>query len=159
SYTELQTGLARPVPGGWVETSDGIKITATGAVATNAFHVVGFLGAADVPGAVDVTKPDGQHLTCNILGLSYLDTARRKSVLIAEPQTSQGELLASGKEVLYPDTFTDFEVDALYLNSRAGVEQLIVLRQQPPSPTEWGLDPATTVLQVITEFINAPVPQ
>jgi RHS repeat-associated protein len=34
-----------------------------------------------------------------------------------------------------------------------------VIKQQLPSPAEWGLNAATTVLQVITEFINPPQPQ
>jgi hypothetical protein len=159
SFTELQTGLARPVAKGWADTSDQLQITATGAQSTNAFHGVAFLGTPDVAGALDITQPSGQHLSGHVLGLSYFDLASGKSVLIAEPKSSQGQLLPSGNEVQYPDAFTDFAVDILYQNSRSGLEQLIVLRQQPPSPADWGLDPATTVLQVITEWTNAPSPQ
>src|SRR6516225_9721835 len=36
SYTELQTGLARPLNGAWVPASDQIQISRTGAEALNA---------------------------------------------------------------------------------------------------------------------------
>src|SRR4029078_10214569 len=67
-------------------------------------------------------------------------------------------------EGLYPDAFTDFEADAvhadlLYKNSPAMFEQLVVIRQQLPSPAEWGLTPDSTVLQVITAFDDPPQPQ
>jgi hypothetical protein len=79
--------------------------------------------------------------------------------LIAETTNSIGQLLPSGNEVLYPRAFTDFQADVIYKNDVSGVEQLVVFRQRPPSPGEWGLDPANTVVQVISEFLIAPVPQ
>jgi len=58
-----------------------------------------------------------------------------------------------------PDAFTDFKADVRYTYSRAGVEQDIILREQPPSPASFGLSPQTTRLQVWTEFYDPPAPQ
>jgi len=160
SYVELTTGSAHLVNGQWIDSNDQIEITRTGARAINAPHKVEFLGNINSEGAIRITLPEGdKHLVSNPIGLSYFDTASGKSVLIAEIKDSIGQLLPSGNQVLYPDAFTDISADALYINSISGFEQLIVLRKQLPSPAEWGLDPATTLLQVITEFINPPAPK
>jgi hypothetical protein len=159
SYTEIATGMARSLNGNLVDSSDQISVTATGAQGTQALHKVSFLGNVNSAGAIDITSPDGNHLVSNPLGLSYYDTATGNSVMIAEVKDSNGQLLPSGNEAIYPNAFTDFDADLIYQNSIAGFEQFVVLRQKPPPPGDWGLNPATTLLQVITEFQEAPVPQ
>jgi hypothetical protein len=160
SYVELATASAHFANGQWIDSSDQIQITETGAQATNSQHKVEFLGNINSAGAIRITLPEGdKHLISTPIALSYFDTASGKSVLIAELKDSVGQLLPSGNQVLYPDAFTDFSADLLYINMISGFEQLIVLRQQPPSPAEWGLNPKTTLLQVITEFLNPPAPQ
>src|SRR4030095_3818031 len=42
---------------------------------------------------------------------------------------------------------------------RAGLEQDIILHENPPSPTVFQLNPLTTRLEVWTEFFEAPVPE
>ena len=134
SYTELANGMAHLVNGRWIDSSDQIQLTRTGAEATTSQHRVAFLGNINA-GPVDVTMPDGRHLAGKILGLSYLDVSSGNSVLIAELKDSIGELVVPpGNQVLYPDSFTDFRADVLYVNGIGEVEQLVILRQQPPSP-------------------------
>lgn len=145
--------------GQWVESKAEIELTSGGAAATNGQHKVFFAANVNVPGAVEMTTPDGKRLRSHILGLSYFDTASGKSVLIAAMKDSIGQLLPSGSEVLYPDACTDFRVDVRFRYSLAGLEQDIVLRERPPAPAVYGFDPATTVLQVLTEFMEAPTPQ
>jgi hypothetical protein len=43
--------------------------------------------------------------------------------------------------------------------SKAGLRQNVLLKSQLPHPSEWGLNPAATRLQVLTEFYDAPEPQ
>ena len=62
-------------------------------------------------------------------------------------------------QVIYPDAFTDFKADLRYTYTKAGFEQDIILREQPPTPESFGLDPETTRLQVLTEFFNPPQPE
>ena len=137
SFIELATASAHLVNGAWVDSSDQIEITKTGAQATNSQHQVSFLGNINSPGAIDITLPEGdKHLVGAPIGLSYFDSASGKSVLISEIKDSIGALLESGSEVLYQDSLTDLQGDILYQNRRDGLEQLIVLRQQIP-----GLEP------------------
>jgi len=159
SYTELATGSAHLVNGAWVDSSDEITITQTGAEATNSQHQVRFLGNINSLGAIDITLPEGdKHLASTPICLSYFDNASGRSALLGELTNSAGNLLNSGSQVLYPSCFTDIEADLLYINQIDRVEQLVIIRQQLPSPEEWGLDPASTVLQVISEFFNPPPP-
>lgn len=157
-YTEIATGMSHFSNGKLVDSSPTIQITAAGAQATNAMHHVTFLDNLNNAGAVDITLPDGQHLTSNPLCIGYFDRASGRSVLIAQVKDCQGSILPSGTEAFYPDAFTDFRCDVFYENSISGLEQLFVIREQPPSPTEWGLNPETTMFQVITEFLNPPTP-
>ncbi len=160
-YTELATGLYHLVDGQWVESSDAIQITPEGGVATNAQHQVTFAANINTVGAVHLTTPDGKHLRSHILGLSYLDSVTGQYVLIAQLKDSTGQIVGQGSnQVIYADAFNGgFKADVVYHNTKAGFEQDIVLREQPPSPAAFGLNPATTHLQVITEFLDAPVAQ
>src|SRR6267142_6499206 len=97
SFTELATASAHLVNGAWVDSSDQIEITKTGAQATNSQHRVAFLGNINSSGAIDLTLPEGdKHLVSSIIGLSYEDLATGKSVLISTVKDSIGQLLPSG---------------------------------------------------------------
>lgn len=161
SYAELATGIGHlDASCQWADSSDQITPTATGAQATNAQHSLAFAGQIGSAGAaINLVTPDAKTLASHVLGLSYFDTSSGKAVWIAEVTNSVGELLPSGNEVGYPGAFSGLDADLYYVNSISSLEQFVVLRQQPPSPSEWGLDPASTMLQVITEFDTAPVPQ
>jgi hypothetical protein len=160
SYTELQTGLNHvdPVSGQWVASSDQITATATGAEIANCQHQVVFAGNLNAAGAVELTTPDGKRLRSNILGLAYYDTSSGQSVFFAEIQDCAGEILPSGNQALFVNAFAGINSDVLYENKTAGFEQFIVLREQLPSPANWNLNPATTMLQVVTEFLDPPAP-
>ncbi len=158
AYTELETSMHYFDNGEWKESSTVIEIAQDGAVASKTPHKVSFDGNVNVAGAVELLTPDGKNLKSHILGLSYFDTASGKSVLIAELQDADGFLLPSKNKIIYQNAFTDVKADVLYTLTKAGLEQDIILREQPPSPSEWGLDPATTRLQVLTEFLDPPEP-
>ncbi len=158
AYTELATGLHHLVNGQWVASSEQLELTALGAQGTNAAHTVTFLGNANSLGAVTVTTPDGEQLTSEVLGLSYFDRGSGESVMIGEIKDCQGELLPSGAEVMYPDAFSGVKADLYYINQLSGLEQFAILRGQLPPPSAWGLNPSNTVLELITEFVNAPQP-
>jgi len=157
-YTALATGMNRLQDNRWVPASTEIEVVPGGAIARNAAYTVSFAANLAAPGAIDCTTPDGKRLRSSIIGLSYFDAATGDSVLIAELKDSAGELLPSGNQVLYPAAFTNLLADVLYTVTRAGLEQCIILREQPPSPAEFGLDPRTTRLEVLTEFLDPPIP-
>ncbi|HEV2211344.1 MAG TPA: family 78 glycoside hydrolase catalytic domain [Verrucomicrobiae bacterium] len=160
SYVEMATGLEHTVNGQWVDSSDQIQLTSTGAEATNSQHQVQFRGNINSAGAITTLTADGKGLSSSVLGLAYADLSSGKSILISEIKDSTGQLLPSGNQVLYTNVCTDILADLLYQNSVASLEQILVIRSQLPDPAQWGLNSAMCVLQLITDFgTNAPAPQ
>ena len=155
SYQELATGLNHLVNGKWVASSETVDILPSGtAAAINGQHQAYFPG--DIyQGQIELVTPDGQQLYSRPTELSYFDG--QKSVMIAELKDSVG-VVSGDNQVIYPDAFTDFKADLVYTYTKAGFEQDIVLREQPPTPESFGLDPDTARLQVLTEFFNPPQP-
>ena len=159
SVTELAAGMNfLNEKGEWEESSETIEILPNnkGAAASKGQHKVIF--PPDVyDGQIEMNLPDGRWLVSRVLGLSYFDTRSGKSVLIAEIKNSEGVVHGSNV-VIYADAFTDFQADLRYSYTREIFEQDVILRSMPPLPEDFGLNPDTTRLQVLTEFFNPPVP-
>jgi hypothetical protein len=145
--------------GQWVESKAEIELLpdGKGATAQQGRHKVIFPPNL-LNGRIELSMADGNWLRSQVLGLSYYDTESGRSVLIAELKSTTGEL-QKPNVVIYPDAFTDFKADIRYTYTLAGFEQDIILREQPASPKEYGLNPETTRLQVLTEFFDAKQPQ
>jgi hypothetical protein len=158
-YVELATGLNfwDSTAKQWQESQELIEMFPGGAIARQGQHQVIFANNLATVGAIDMQTPDGKRLRSHILGLSYFDTASGQSVLIAEVKDSIGQLITPN-QVLYEDAFTDFKADVHYTYTKTSFEQDIVLRERPPLPEAYGLNSASTVLQVLTEFVAPPQP-
>ena len=156
-YVELATGLHYWENDQWKESKEEIELYPGGAIARQGQHKVIFAYNLATVGAIDLQTPDGLRLRSHILGLSYFDTDSGQSVLIAEVKDSIGELIAPN-QVLYEDAFTDFKADVHYTYTKTSFEQDVVLRERPPLPEAYGLNSASTVLQVLTEFVAPPQP-
>ena len=155
SYTELATGLHYQKAGQWVDAKEWIDILPNGtAQAVQGQHQAYFPGNI-YQGQIELVTPDGQHLKSRPLGLSYFDG--KNSVLIAELKDSVG-VVVGNNQVIYADAFTDFKADLRYTYTKAGFEQDVILRQQPPTPESFGLNPDTARLEVLTEFFAPPKP-
>ena len=144
------------VNGQWVPSKEEIDILPDGtAAATNGQHQAYFPG--DIyQGAITVVTASGQILQSRPSILVYTDGNGIE--VIGELKGSTGELAASN-QVIYPDAFDGIKADIRYTYTKGGFEQDIILRQQPPSPESLGLDPATTRIEVMTEFFGAPEPE
>src|SRR2546429_3673398 len=160
SFTELATGLnyLNPATGQYEESKEQFQIAKDGsAIATNGQHRV-ILGAdINSGGSVDLLTPDGERLRSNPMGLSFFDTASRKNVLIAEVTNCIGELVAPNV-VLYPNAFDTLKGAIRYTYTRDGFDQDVILYENPGSPADYGLNPATTLLEMNSEFFNFPIP-
>jgi len=159
SYVELATGLNRldPATGQWVESREFLELTKDGAVARQAGHQAVFAANLNTSGAIELTTIDRKVLRSHVLGLAYTDAASGKSILIAGIKSSVGEIV--GNQVIYRDAFDGkFKADVRYTYSKAGFEQDVILRENPPSPADYGMDPSTARLEVWTEFLDAPQP-
>jgi hypothetical protein len=154
SYREIATGL-HYWNGSWQESQDQIDAVIDGAAATHGQHTCHWNANLNSVGAVTLTLPNGEIMRSHVIGLALSDGAQ--SVWIAQIQNSIGVLLPP-KEILYPAALGPV-ADVRYTYTRLGIEQDIILRTQfPASPADYGMDPDTAVLQVWTEFIDAPEP-
>ena len=156
-YTELATGLNHLVDGQWVPSKEEIDVSPDGnsAAATNGQHQVFFPGNI-YNGVIELDTPDGLKLQSQPIGLGYDDGTN--SVLIAVLTNSTGAILPTGNQVVYQNAFTGFNADLLYTYTKAGFEQDVVIRTEPPTPESLGLNSATAKLQILTEFFNPPTP-
>lgn len=129
------------------------------AVAWRGQHKVTLAWNANSAETVQLRVPDGRLLTSHVHGLAYYDAATGEAVLIATVQDSQG-LLVAPNQVLYPAAFrgSGVSADIRYTYTLDTFEQDIILREAPAGPEAFGLNPATTRLEVWTEFPEAPTP-
>ena len=144
-YTELATGMHyQDANNRWVEAKDIIETYRGGAIARQGQYQVIFANNLNTVGAIDLKTPGGKRLRSNILGLSYYDSSTGKSALIAQIQDSTGQLI-SPNQVLYPNAFAGVSADVRYTYKYGIFEQDVILREQPPSPETYGLNPDTDV--------------
>ena len=158
SYIELCTGMHYWEDGQWKESSEEIEEYALGFVARKGQHKLVLSKNLKEKGSVDLLTPGEQRLRSTPMGLAYYEVPTGKSVLIAELKESKGEKYAPN-QVIYRDAFTDIQADVRYIYTRAGFEQDVILRQQLPSPTEFGMNPSNTRLEVWTEFFETAKPE
>ena len=118
-------------------------------------HKVGFAGNLAVNRSVGITTPDNQPLTFRPTWLAYYDTASGRCVLLATIQDCSGAVQWPDRAI-YPNAFSGLNADAQYVCTPNSLEQNIILRQRPPAPESYGLNPDTTRLQVWTEWFDAP---
>ncbi len=156
-YVHLEVGMNRQLPDGtWQPVETGLALEPGRAVAQGTQHQVVFAANLRTPGSITLTLPDGRRMRSHPYGLAYTDAASGKSVLIAEVRDSVG--VVDGDQVLYPDALDGLDADFRFTTTKSLFEQDVILREAPPSPKSYGLDPATTQLEVWTEFLEAPEP-
>lgn len=157
SFIEVAAGMHVKNPDGtWTKADPQIKGTRYGAEAVGARHKVFFSANLNADRAIRLTLPDGAELSSRVAGLSYSDPTTGRSVLLAVVKDSVGQIVGAN-EVIYTNAFEGVECDVQYINTRASLEQNVILRSDIPDPAFFGLSEAST-LQVITEFYDSPIP-
>src|SRR5207237_7409688 len=81
-YTEISDGM-HYWNGQWQESRDLIEIAGDQAVAQYGPAKVIFSGNLNVPGAIDLTSPNGNRLRSQPLGLYYFDRVSGQTVALA----------------------------------------------------------------------------
>ena len=159
SSIELQTGLHyKGTNEDWLESDATFEVVANALEGTRTGHKVSLSGNINTSGGVTLVTPDAKEFRSHIVGLSYYDKASGNSVLLAEVKDSYVQLSADNV-ALYPDAFTDYKADVRYTYTKSGLEQDVIVRESLPSPAEFSLDPATTYLELLTEFLAPPAPE
>jgi hypothetical protein len=157
-YVELATGLNHGGQNGtWEPSTETISLLpgAVGGAATNAPHNV-FFPPDIYNGWIETLGPDGVQLKSRPLGISFFDGTN--STMLAFLTNSVGQILPSGNQVIYTNAFTDVSADLLCTFRKSGFECDLIFRSRPPSPSEFGMDPEITRLQLLTEFVDTPEP-
>jgi len=159
NYTELGSGLHYwdSKKKQWKDSKAKIKSRRGGAVANEGQQQVVFANNLNTLGAVDILAPDGVRLKASVIGLGYFDALSGRSVVVAELKDSKGKLVGED-QLLYEDAFDGVRADVLYTYSLTGLEQDVILRENPPAPSRFGLPDLTSRLEVITEWFDAPQP-
>ena len=99
---------------------------------------------------------DGLRLRGGVRAIQLTDLATGKSLVLATVKPSApGELLPPNR-VVFRSGFEGLDADVLYVWKHNLFSQNVILNEQPSLPAE--MDPKTTVLEVVTEFVEAPVP-
>ncbi|MCI0352316.1 MAG: hypothetical protein L0Z53_23100, partial [Acidobacteriales bacterium] len=155
-FVELATGLHYLKDNQWLETQELIELFDGAAIARQGPHQVIWSANANTPGAIDLQTPAGRFRS-HVLGIAYTDRASGKSVMIAGIKDSIGTVVGAN-QVVYPDAFDGLRASIRYTYTRAGLEQDILLEEAPRPPGDYDptLNPATTRLEVYTEFVEAP---
>src|SRR5439155_24279488 len=93
-------------------------------------------------------------------GLVYADWAAGKSVIVALPKDSIGQLPGGDQPnvIVYPDALGGVVCDIRYTIRAGSFEQDVVLLKRPETPEAFGLSSKSSRLQVWTEFVEAPAP-
>ena len=158
AYTEIGNGLnyLDSVTGSWKPSVEALYPYPGGCIASNGPIQLVLKTNPKTPDAVDI-QIGSQRWRSRVIGLSYQDLATGSNVLIAEPIDCTGVIDQPGRAI-YENAFSDFKASLIYDYHKGGVEQWVVLEERPPLPEFFGLNTASTVLQVLTEFIAAPQP-
>src|SRR5258706_15762875 len=95
---------------------------------------------AHVAGALDIQAADGKRFQSHVLGLAFADAKSGASAFFATVKDCVGQVV--GNTVTYPSAFDGLNADIVYIYSRAGMEQNIVLHEDVPDPSQapWNMD-------------------
>lgn len=121
-FKELATGMyfKRNPQEDWQETSETIELQKDGsAAALNGPHTLR-LPADIYTGLIQVTTSDGQTISSRPLCLSYYDGTT--NILISDLTNSVGQILPSGRDVIYTNCFSDISASLIVHYRRSGIE-------------------------------------
>jgi hypothetical protein len=162
SYTELQTGGWYLNSGQWLPSQEVIEVTPQGGAARHGSYQASFAGNINnsTAGAVSLATPDQKTLAMSPMGISYYDASTGSNVWIALIQDSQGYILPSSNQVVWPSCYSGLDASIRWTYTKAAAEEDIILKQRPPDPaTTFGMNPANVKIQAWCEFIGPPTPE
>lgn len=113
---------------------------------------------ANQPSALRLETSDQIGINASVLGVGYFDRATGMSVRLAQIRDAVGAKISSN-QVQYADAFEGLKVDLRYTYRRGSFEQDVILRENPPSPADFGLSPESTLVEIWTEFFDTPEPE
>jgi len=155
--TEIATGLnVKDGNGNYQPANPAFTLTPNGAEANNAAHRV--LIRPSISDPLHIEK-DGVSLTCRPVFINYYDPADGLSYLLAEVTNNAVGYLVSPQTVIFSNCFCGLKASIRYRNSKSGVQQDLLLHEQPGiTPEALGFSPYTRLELWSAWGTNAPVP-
>src|SRR6266498_2163044 len=162
AYIELATGqnFLDPATGQYTESQSTFELTPNGyALARRGQFQASLAPNINSGGSVDLLA-DGKRFLSNPMGLSFYDLSTGTNVLVAEVKDCIGQFIPPNV-ILYDDAFTDIKGAVRYTYTKAGFEQDVLIYDSTGlgSPEDFGLNASTTLLEMYSEFHEAPTPQ
>ena len=150
-YTEVATGLNYLEDGKWNRSEEGIAPHPDGASAQKGQYKVIFNRELRHPAAITLIGSDGQVLHNHPSGIFYVDRQTGAWIKLSDMSASLG-YIAPPNKVIYTNIFVSIKADLRYTYQMGRFEADVILREQPPAPSTFGLSDETTVLELLTEF-------
>ncbi len=141
------------------ESDPTIEIQPGGAAALRLAHPIAF--GQTLAAGVDILTPDGLHLRAAPRAIAYFDALDGRTALLAtlkDPPDHPAEI-HPGNVLVYPDAFDGVRASVRYVVDRGSIIQCVVLADNPPDPTLFGMNADTVRIEVWTAFTEAPMPQ
>lgn len=155
-YTLLENNLNYLDNGVWKPSQDIIETCEDGAVARYGPDKAIFSSDLNSAAVFDIRTSSGHRLQGGVRAIQLTDFARgTRFVLALVKATVPGELLPPN-QLLFKDAFRGLTADVVYVWKHNSFSQNIIVREQPRLPD--GMDPETTRLEVLTEFLEPPEP-
>lgn len=158
-YSELASGLNVFREGNWQPAQAEFQIVGNAALAQQLQFEPSLGPNANAEDAVTLVLPDGQVLRSQVIALQYWDAASGETASLGFIQDAQGELV-SETQVAYANVLDGLSASLVYEIGLDHLEQNLVLLERPPAPEilNPNLNPATTRLELWTEFVDGVVP-
>lgn len=156
SFTLFENGVNYFENNQWKSSEDVIEPFPDGAIVRRSPNKVIFSPDLNSPDVFDMLTSEGNRLRGGVRAIQLTDLATGKNVVLGTVKASAPGQLLPPNQILYADGFTGLKADVLYIWKHSRFSQDVILRERPAFPPD--LDPQTTVLEVLTEFVLPPVP-
>ena len=158
SFIEVSTGVSY-WDGGWKDSQDLIELMPDGTAAAVHGSLKAYFSAnLNTRGAIRLVTRADRTFETEPIGLFYYDSASGKEVRLASLRDCPAQLLPPN-QIVWKGIFDSIDADLRVTYTKAAVETLLILGQRPKPPSFYGLNPATTRLELWHEWHNAPQPE
>lgn len=140
--------------GQWRESEDLVESFPDGAIAQRGPHKAIFSPDLNSPAVFDLQSSDGSRIAGGLRALQLTDSATGQTIAIATVKKSASGKLLPPNQILFEDSMDGLSVDVLLTWKHNAFSQDVILLEHPALPLLFA--PATTRLEIVTEFVAAP---